>query len=147
MTAATPPTAAPGAPFDAMLRGAILPAALAGGVVAVGYGLAAGWASGLSAALGAAVALGFFASGMVLLSKLVRSANPQAFVAVAMAVYLGQVLVLLGVMVGLGGRAWVDGPALGLAALVVTVLWQGFGMRALRRSRSAVYDPAGADPR
>lgn len=147
MTASTPPATAPGAPFEAMLRGAVLPAGLAGLAVATVYGVARGWTSGLSAALGALVALGFFASGMVLLSKLVRSANPQAFVAVAMAVYLGQVLLLLVFMFGLGGRDWVDGPALGVAALVVTVLWQGFGMRALRRSRSAVYDQPEVSPR
>ena len=39
--------------------------------------------------------VGFFASGMFLLSRLVRSASPHAFFAVAMAVYLGQVIVLL----------------------------------------------------
>ena len=46
-------------------------------------------------ALGWAVALLFFASGMFLMSRLVRSASPHAFFAVAMTVYLGQVTGLL----------------------------------------------------
>lgn len=35
--------------------------------------------------------------------------------------------------------------ALGIVALVVTIVWQGFAMRALRTARVPVYDPPAAD--
>ena len=83
---------------------------------------------------------------MFLLSKLVRSASPHAFVAVAMAVYLGQVFVLLVVIIAFKNADWVDGVALGLVALVVTIAWQVFAMIALRRARTPVYDEPSDQP-
>ncbi len=84
---------------------------------------------------------------MFLLSRLVRDANPTAFFAVAMAVYLGQVFLLL-VIIAFKDASWVDGPALGIVAFVVTIVWQVFAMRALRRARVPVYDlPDGPEER
>ncbi len=142
------PTGTPhaGAPFGVMLRGALLPSAGVGVITAALYAVFGGLASGGSALLGAAVAVGFFATGMVLLSRLVRSANPFAFLAVGMAVYLGQVLALLLFMIVFRDRAWVDGPALGIAALVVTLTWQVFAIRAFRAARFPVYDETVGEP-
>lgn len=130
-----------GAPFGAMLRGALVPSTVAGlltvGVLVVVRGGGA-LAGGL---IGLVVAVGFFASGMFLLSRLVRTANPAAFFAVAMAVYLGQVIALLLVIIAFKDAEWVDGPALGIVAFVVTIVWQVFAMVALRRARIPVYDP------
>ncbi|MGL5819360.1 MAG: hypothetical protein ACRCYR_17480 [Phycicoccus sp.] len=135
------PETHPGAPFAAMLRGALLPSTVAGSLTVVGMAV---WRGGSDAVvgglLGLAVAIGFFASGMVLMSRLVRSASPHAFLAVAMAVYLGQVLALLVVIIAFRDAEWVDGPSLGWVAFVVTIAWQFFAMRALRRARIPVYD-------
>ncbi|MGL5909251.1 MAG: hypothetical protein ACRCZP_04560 [Phycicoccus sp.] len=137
------PETHPGAPFAAMLRGALLPSVAAGLVAVVAMVI---WRGGGDAVvgglLGLAVAVGFFASGMVLMSRLVRSASPHAFLAVAMAVYLGQVLALLIVIIAFRDAEWVDGPSLGWVAFVVTIAWQVFAMRALRRARIPVYDSA-----
>lgn len=141
----TDPTASaesyPGAPFAAMLRGALLPSTVAGVLALVAVVL---WRGGSEALLGGliglAVSVGFFASGMFLLSRLVRSASPHAFFAVAMAVYLGQVIGLLLVILLFNDAPTVDGVALGVVALVVTLVWQVFAMRALRRARVPVYD-------
>jgi ATP synthase protein I len=130
-----------GAPFGVMLRGALVPATVSGLVAVVLVGLWRGADALPGALIGLAVALGFFASGMFLLSRLVRSASPHAFLAVAMAVYLGQVIVLLLVILAFNDADWVDGVALGVVALVVTVAWQVFAMRALRGARILVYDP------
>ena len=136
-----------GAPFAAMLRGALLPSVVAGLLAVVVLVAVRGVDALAGAVIGLGVAIGFFASGMFLLSRLVRSASPHAFVAVAMAVYLGQVLVLLLVIIAFKDADWVDGVALGLVALVVTIAWQAFAMVALRRARTPVYDepfdPAG----
>jgi ATP synthase protein I len=96
--------------------------------------------------IGLVVSIGFFASGMFLLSRLVRSTNPQAFFAVAMSVYLGQVIALLLVIIAFKDAPWVDGVALGVVALVVTIVWQAAAMRALRRARVLVYDEPRTDP-
>ena len=130
-----------GAPFGTMLRGALVPATLSGLATAVVVVLWRGADALPGALIGLVVAVGFFASGMFLLSRLVRSASPHAFLAVAMAVYLGQVIALLLVIMAFKDADWVDGVALGVVAFVVTVAWQVFAMRAFRRARIPVYDP------
>jgi ATP synthase protein I len=129
-----------GAPFGAMLRGALLPSVLAG-LLTVALLVAVRGVDALAGALiGLVVAIAFFASGMFLLSRLVRSASPTAFFAVAMAVYFGQIIFLLLVIIAFINADWVDGVALGLVVLVVTLVWQVFAMIALRRARIPVYD-------
>lgn len=135
-----------GAPFGAMLRGALLPSLVAGLVAVVVVVVWRGTDALAGALIGLVVSIGFFASGMFLLSRLVRSANPQAFFAVAMSVYLGQVIALLLVIMAFKDAAWVDGVALGVVALVVTIVWQGAAMLALRRARVLVYDEPRPDP-
>jgi ATP synthase protein I len=141
------PSAEPhaGAPFGAMLRGALLPSLGAGALAVLGMVLWHGTDALAGALIGLAVSVGFFASGMFLLSRLVRSASPHAFLAVAMAVYLGQVIVLLLVIMAFKDAAWVDGVALGVVALVVTIVWQVAAMVALRRARIPVYDALSGD--
>lgn len=128
-----------------MLRGALVPSALVGLLAAAIVVLLWGPGSIAGALLGFVVAIGFFASGMFVLSRLVRSANPGAFLAVAMAVYLGQILVLLLFIMAFKNAAWVDGRALGIVAGVITLAWQVFAFRALRSSRLPVYDEPSED--
>jgi ATP synthase protein I len=129
-----------GAPFGAMLRGALVPSLAAGVVAVLGTVLWRGTDALAGALIGLVVSVGFFASGMFLLSRLVRSTSPHAFFAVAMAVSLGQVLALLLVIIAFKDASWVDGVALGTVALVVTIVWQVAAMLALRRARIPVYD-------
>ena len=124
-----------------MLRGALLPSRRRRSSPSS----ARPWRGGdalLGGLIGLVVSVGFFASGMFLLSRLVRSASPHAFFAVAMAVYLGQVIGLLLVIMLFNDAPTVDGVSLGVVALVVTLVWQVFAMRALRRARVPVYDPS-----
>lgn len=123
-----------------MLRGALAPSAALGLVPVIAYAVTDGSRGVVSALLGWAVSLAFFASGMFLMSKLVRSASPHAFFAVAMAVYLGQVIGLLLFLIAFHDQPWVHGRALGVTALVVTIVWQVSAMWALRRARIPVYD-------
>lgn len=141
MTAAPAPQASgPGAPFAIILRAAVLPSAIAGLVGVVAITLWRGWGSVPSSLLGLLVGLGFFVSGMALLTKLVRDRNPITFMAVAMAIYLGQVIALLLFMLAFLDAAWLDGQAFGFAVLIVTIAWQIFLFRAWRRARVLVYD-------
>jgi ATP synthase protein I len=143
MTDPTPSTVPEaGKPFAVMLRGALVPASVAGLLTVLVLVAARGVDALAGGVLGLAVSVLFYASGMFMLSRLVRSASPHAFFAVAMAVYLGQVLALLVFILVFRDAAWVDGFALGVTALVVTIVWQAFAMRALRRARLPIYDEA-----
>jgi ATP synthase protein I len=141
MTDPTPsPVAQAGAPFAVMLRGALVPSLAAGAVTVVVLTVVRGSEALAGGVLGLVVSVLFYASGMFMLSRLVRSTSPHAFFAVAMAVYLAQVIALLLFIIVFRGAEWVDGFALGVTALVVTLAWQLFAMRALRRAPLPVYD-------
>ncbi|GGL41955.1 hypothetical protein H9L10_08750 [Phycicoccus endophyticus] len=141
-----PEHATAGAPFAVMLRGALVPASIAGALAVVVLALVWGGGSLAGSLLGLVVSVAFYASGMFLLSRLVRSASPHAFFAVAMAVYLGQVLALLVFFILFRRASWVDGTALAVTALVVTIAWQAFAWRALRTARFPVYDEPAEAP-
>ncbi len=147
MTDPTPSTVPDaGRPFAVMLRGALVPS-LAAGVLAVVVLVALRGVDALAGGvLGLAVSVLFYASGMFMLSRLVRSASPHAFFAVAMTVYFAQVIALLLFIMVFRGAQWVDGFALGVTALVVTIAWQLFSMRALRRAHLPVYDEPSSSP-
>lgn len=129
-----------GAPFAVMLRGALLPSAAAGLLAVVVFGLLRGGDAALSAGIGVVVAVVFFASGLAVMSRLVRDANPMLFMAVALSVYLGQMIVLLVFVVAMDAVQWLDRPALGITILVVALTWQVAQMVAWRRARTMVYD-------
>lgn len=141
MTSSPPlPAARPGAPFTVLLRGSLWPSAAVGLVAVLGCALVRGPGSILSAALGLVVGLGYFSSGLLLLSRLLRDRSPVTFMAVGMAVYLAQVIVLLGFMLAFLNASWLDGKAFGVVVLVVTLAWQAFLWRTSRRGRFFVYD-------
>lgn len=140
------PDVGPGAPFAVMLRGALVPASAAGLVTVLVLALVRGSGSVAGSLLGLAVSVVFYASGMFLLSRLVRSASPHAFFAVAMAVYLGQVMALLVFFIVFRRAAWVDATALAVTALVVTIAWQAFAYRAMRVTRMPIYDDPSPEP-
>ncbi len=140
MTSQHPQATRPGAPFEIVLRGTLVPSAIAGVIGVIGCALWRGSDSILSGVLGLVVGIAFFASGLVLLSRLLHDRNPMTFMAVGMAIYLAQVLALLGFMIAFLNADWLDGKAFGVVAFVVTMAWQVFSMRAWRRARIFVYD-------
>lgn len=139
-----PVASAPGAPFSVLLGGAVPPSAIVGLVAVVGVALVRGVGSLPSAVLGLVVGLGYFASGLALLSRLLRDRSPITFMAVGMAIYLAQVLVLLAFMLAFLDATWLDGKAFGIVVLAVTLAWQAFLWRASRRGRFLVYDEPAA---
>ncbi len=95
--------------------------------------------------VGLVVGLGFFASGLGLLSKLIRDRSPITFMAVAMSVYLAQVIALLLFLIAFREADWLDGLAFGLVVLVITITWQVFLVRTWRTARVYVYDTTGSE--
>jgi hypothetical protein len=140
MTAEQLPTVpTPRAPFAAMLRTAFLPSAACGLAAVVVLWVLRDASGGLSALGGAAVAVAFFAAGLVTMKRLVND-NPLTLVSAALAVFLGQVIFLGLVILLLGPASWLDGVAFGVAVLVVALAWQICQVVAFVRMRRPVYD-------
>lgn len=128
-------------PFAVMLRGAFYPTLAVGPfAVLVAWLVGGDGKAAYSAALGFVVAIAFFALGMVVMSRLDSAADPLRFLASALAVFLGQMIFLLLVIVALNDAPWLNGTAFGLSALAVALAWQVFQVVAFVRSRRAVFD-------
>ncbi len=144
MPAATPPPR-PGDPLAVMLRRAYLPTGVAGlagaGVVLVTLGPRAAW----SALLGVITAGVFLAMGLLVMLSLRRTRTPAGFLAAGLVIVGVQLGFLLLVMVLLGDADWLNGPAFGLAALAVTLLWQLLQIRVVTRGRQLVWDERAPD--
>lgn len=137
MSATTPPARDP---FAVMLRGAFLPTLAVGPVAVVVGALLGGGRGALGALLGFAIAIAFFAPGLFVMRKLDSAADPLRFLASAMAVFLGQLIFLLVVIVALQHASWLNGTAFGVAALAVALVWQVFQVVAYVRSRKLAFD-------
>lgn len=126
---------------DVVLRSA-LPVTVAAGVVTSAVQLVLhGRSGGLAGLVGTAVAAVFFSSGLLVLGKVVTDArNPVLFMAVGLATYGAQVLLLLLVLVVARRVPSFDSVSAGVAALVCVVVWQVAQVRAWRRARIPVYD-------
>lgn len=131
-SAATPPTA----PFDAMLRGALLPTLAVGAVVVV-VAAFAGARPAWSAALGVGVVVLFFSLSLLVMRRTAHL-EPTTVMAVVLASYTVKIVALGLVMVLLRDAAWLSGTALALSIIVCTVVWLGLEMRAFTRLRVLV---------
>ncbi len=102
--------------FDVVLRGALLPTAVAGVVTALVLTPFRGGLGLVSALVGVAIGLVFFASGLFIVGRFVRdNTQPALFMAVGMAVYFAQVILLLGVLVVARQIETFDSLAAGIA--------------------------------
>lgn len=127
--------------FHVVLRRALVPAAAAGLVTSVVLGVVRGLAGGVAGLVGVVIALAFFASGLVMVGRFVRDrSEPMLFMAVGMAVYFAQVLVLLGVLIVVRRFDSFDSVAAGVAMLVTVLVWQAAQVFAWRHARVPVYD-------
>jgi ATP synthase protein I len=127
-------------PFAVMLRGAFLPTLAVGPVAVVVAAIVAGGKAALGAALGFVIALAFFALGLVVMRKLDSAADPLRFLASALAVFMGQMIFLLVVIIALQNATWLDGTAFGVTVLAVALVWQVFQVIAFVRSRRLAFD-------
>lgn len=139
-TAVSTPAPLSGSPFAPLLRAAFVPSAVCGLVATVVLWIVRGPAGGLSALFGAALALAFFASGLLVMMRL-RNVNPGLLMAAGLSVFFGQILVLGLVLVLATSIKALDGPATAIAVVVVVFAWQIFQIVGFRRSRQPVYDP------
>ncbi len=128
--------------FAELLRGSLLPT-LAAAVVCVVVGGVSSPEAGWSAALGAALVIGFF-SLTLLAMKRTAELPPTTVMMVVLATYTAKVLVLGVVMFALRDATFVSGYAVGVSITVCALVWLFFEMRAYRHLRIFTYDPQGA---
>ena len=106
-------------PFAVMLRGAFLPTLAVGPVAVVVAAVVGGGKAALGAALGFTIAIVFFALGLLVMRRLGGASDPLRFLASALAVFMGQMIFLLLVIIALQDATWLDGTAFGLTVLAV----------------------------
>ena len=134
--------ARPGAQSDAfseLLRGSLWPTAGVCVVVGVVSSPKAAW----SAALGAALVVGFF-TVTLLVMKRTAELPPTTVMLVVMVTYTVKVLVLGLVMFAVRDVPWLSGYAVGVTITVCALVWLFFELRAYKRLRIFAYDPKGA---
>lgn len=126
---------------DVVLRSALPVTVGAGVLTSAVVTVLHGWSAGLAGLVGTVVAAVFFASGLLVLGKVLTDArNPVLFMAVGLATYGAQVLLLLLVLVVARRVEAFDSVSAGVAVLVCVVVWQVAQVRAWRRARVPVYD-------
>jgi ATP synthase protein I len=128
--------------FGEMLRGSLWPTLVAAGVC-IAVGLVSSPMAAWSAALGAALVVGFF--GLTLLvMKRTAELPPTTVMLVVMVTYTVKVLVLGLVMFAVRDVSWLSGYAVGVTITVCALVWLFFELRAYKRLRIFTYDPKGA---
>lgn len=128
--------------FAQLLRGSVLPTALAGLVCAV-IGLFSSPKAAWSAAFGALLVILFF-SLTLLVMKRTADMEPIAVMVAALITYTFKV-VLVGVAVFLlRDVSWLSPYAAGMTIIVCAVVWLFFEMRSYKHLRIFAYDPDGA---
>lgn len=143
-TTVTTPVPLAESPFAPLLRAAFIPSAVCGLITAIVLWIVRGTAGGLSGLFGAALALVFFSSGLLVMMRL-RNVNPGLLMAAGLSVFFGQIL-LLGVVLAVAVQIKsLDGPATAIAVVVVVIAWQVFQVIGFRRSRQPIYDPVISD--
>lgn len=137
--------ARPGAQSDAfseLLRGSLWPTVVAAAVCVL-VGLVSSPKAAWSAALGAALVVGFF-TVTLLVMKRTAELPPTTVMLVVMVTYTVKVLVLGLVMFAVRDVPWLSGYAVGVTITVCALVWLFFELRAYKRLRIFAYDPNGA---
>ena len=128
--------------FAEMLRGSLWPTFVAA-AVCIAVGLVSSPLAAWSAALGAALVVGFF-SVTLLVMKRTADLPPTTVMLVVMVTYTVKVLVLGLVMFAVRDVSWLSGYAVGVTITVCALVWLFFELRAYKRLRIFTYDPNGA---
>lgn len=138
-TSEVPAAPAQPSPFDVMLKTAFVPSVVVGAVTAVIAFFVAGSRAGVSTGFGALLALGFFTAGLLVMRK-VMDVNGVALMAAAMAVFFGQLILVIIVMVLATSVLDLDAVPTVIGVVVVVLVWQIFQVLGFVRSRRPLYD-------
>lgn len=125
-------------PARSMLRTSLWFSVASVPAIALGGWLLRGQAGGISALVGALVAVAFFVVGGLGVRAVVAG-EPALSIAGALVVYIGQLIGLAAVFLVLRGVDWIDGRAFAAAAIIQTLVWQVGQVVGFRRGRHEIY--------
>lgn len=125
-------------PLSGMLRGVVLAGCVGSLVVATVAWATKGERAGSSALAGAFTAFAVMLLGVLAMTALIHG-EPRLSLAAAFVVYVGQLVLLVGVLLALRGQEWLDGPAFTLGAIVETVLLQAGQIVGYTRARHEIF--------
>ncbi len=129
----------------AILRGAAVPAALAGAVLLLVSGLLAGASGVLGAGIGVGVVAAFFTVGLVVIAWASRI-SPQTMMMVAIVTYMIKIALLAIFVVAFAGTSAFSTTAFAASVAVSTLVWVGGEVRAFSRARIPYVDPTVTRP-
>lgn len=124
----------------AVLRGALIPTAVAGLLAVVVGAVAVGPKGALGALLGALVVVVFFTVSLVVVGRASR-VSPYAAMNAAILTYLVKIGVLFGLIVAFQDTTAFDTKAFGLTIVGCTLVWTTFEVRAFSRLKMLYVDP------
>lgn len=134
-------TASPSDAFAELLRGSLWPTLVAT-AACVAVGLVSSPMAAWSAALGAALVVGFFSLTLLVMRR-TAELPPTTVMLVVMVTYTVKVVVLGVVMFAVRDVPWLSGYAVGVTITVCALVWLFFELRAYKRLRIFAYDPQG----
>jgi ATP synthase protein I len=123
-----------------VLRTAVVPTVLVGLVAIVLGAVLKGGNGALGAALGAVVAVVFFAGGQWGIDKVLKG-NPDLALGGALVVYLTQIIVLFVLIALLKDATWLDGKVFAMTILACTLTWVGASVFAWSRVKTLYVEP------
>lgn len=141
MSATSRRTASASDAFTQLLRGCVPPTVAAGLVCVVVAAFSSPMAA-WSAGVGAVLVIVFFGLTLLVMQRTADLA-PMTTMVVVMITYTLKVALLGAAMFLLPAVSWLSGYAVGVSITVCAMLWLFFEMRAYKRLRIFVYDPAG----
>ncbi len=130
-----------------VLRSAVLPSLVVGALCSVVALLVDGDEGFLGAAVGALCVVAFFGFGQLVL-QVFRDIAPSLLLVIALMTYLLQVVALVAVYVAIqDNQAWqaaISTTALGVTAIVTTMVWMAGLVHAARRERIPLFETEGS---
>ncbi|HKA69597.1 MAG TPA: hypothetical protein VKG85_10820 [Actinomycetes bacterium] len=128
----------------ALLRGAVVPTAVAGIIASVVAAVVGGTDAAIGVVAGTILVIGFFSSS-VLAVGWVAKRDTFATLPVAMLTYFFKITVLAIVLVAFRDTTLFDPVAFGIGVLVATVCWLAAMTRAVATAKILYVDPAETD--
>jgi ATP synthase protein I len=123
-----------------ILRGALIPTAIAGALAIGSAAILAGGEGAVGAAIGLVVVVAFFSIGLLAVTYAAR-VSPMMMMQAAVFSYLVKVVALVGLITLLKGVTIWDPRAFALTVLGLTVVWVGAEVRGFLRLRVIQLDP------
>jgi ATP synthase protein I len=129
----------------AILRGAALPTAVVGIVIALVAGVTIDSKAAIGALLATVVVVVFFMLGQLVLGHVLKT-NPTMGLSVALLLYIVKIGILLGLLLVLQGSTMFNTKAFAFTILACTLVWTSAEVWVFSRTKVLVVEPDNVPP-